>query len=285
MKKEEEKEEFRKLLESTGIETFVKYFDVFNASSGERSNMRIKEAFKKGGESWIINSINTKASCGKKIFVLEKEEEALNYIINDTSAAVDSKTRQKAIEYAKELSKNHIKYDYKTLTAKFKARLKTQDRSKNKDKFPIRTFVHLFSGEKFFKQWINKQVKNIIVFSVDKKHKFTEVESIYKIADGTWKFKTNEGNTFDLFTKTAEGELRPMSKGITIEEIELDHITSMREILKKNKKELPVISSFKEENFNKVKADLINELQLIEERELIQLQLMERKENAKKRDK
>lgn len=281
-----EKEDFRKLLQSVGIETFVEYFDVFKANSNERNNNAIKEAFAKGGKKWTPGSINTKASKGKKIFQLEKEEDALNYIINEASNAINAKTREEAkrlTEPAKKLLEKHISYDNNTLTKKFRSRLKTQDRSNNKDKFPARRLVTLFKNEKFFKEWINKQVDRVIVLSADKEFQLKEIKSIYKTTDGTWRFDVNSGGSFDLFTRTAKGELRPMEKGIHIDHLVLDHVISMKTIIENNKNELTIVTSFKDEHFNDVKEELKKELRFLNSK--IHLQLMEKGENAKKSDK
>jgi uncharacterized protein YicC (UPF0701 family) len=80
-------QQYRELLESVGVETFVKYYNVFKANRDERSNEFIKEAFKKGQEKWIKNAINTKASCGKKIFRISKESDALAYIVNEAKVS------------------------------------------------------------------------------------------------------------------------------------------------------------------------------------------------------
>ncbi|MDH8701254.1 hypothetical protein M2138_000593 [Dysgonomonadaceae bacterium PH5-43] len=280
------KEDFRNLLQSVGVNTFIKYFDIFKANSQERSNIAIKDAFAKGGENWTPNSMNTKASIGKKIFLLEKEEDALNYIINGASDAVNTRTREDAkrlAKPAKEILEKRIEYDNNTLTKKFRSRLKTQDRSNNKDKFSTRRFVTLFKNEKFFKEWINKQVDNVIVLSANDEFILEEIKSIYKTADGTWKFEVNTGGSFDLFTRTADGSLRPMSKGLHIDSLVLDHVVSMREILEENRNEMTIITSFKDEHFNEVKEDIKKELRLLDSK--IHLQIMEKSENAKKSDK
>ncbi len=96
-----EKELYRSLLQSVGIETFVEYYNVFKANKKSRSNESIKEAFKKDKKEWKENAINDKASCGtkaskgKKIFQLGEEKEALLYIINE-ARKIDDSTRKTA---------------------------------------------------------------------------------------------------------------------------------------------------------------------------------------------
>jgi hypothetical protein len=87
--------EYKDLLQSVGIETFVFYYDVFKANKYEHLNEQIKEAFKH--ENWTENSANTKASCGKKIFEIDKEADVLLYIIKE-STRIDKSVKKQAIK-------------------------------------------------------------------------------------------------------------------------------------------------------------------------------------------
>lgn len=71
-----------KILRSVGIETFIKYFEVFQDNKDSHSNKEILEAFNDSGEQWTDNSKSTKASKGKKIFKENLEMLALEYTIN-----------------------------------------------------------------------------------------------------------------------------------------------------------------------------------------------------------
>jgi 5-methylcytosine-specific restriction endonuclease McrA len=91
-----EKEQYEKLLQAVGIETFVKYYNVFKANRLERSNEAIKDAFRKGEEEWVDNASNTKASCGKKIFELGQEINALLHVVE---ARVSDNIKEIAKDY------------------------------------------------------------------------------------------------------------------------------------------------------------------------------------------
>lgn len=90
-------EKARRLLESVGIETFVKYFDIIEASKDFRSNHEIIEAFKTNNENWSDTSMSIKASCGKAIFTKELVCDALTYICTKAKR-IDVVLRKKAIE-------------------------------------------------------------------------------------------------------------------------------------------------------------------------------------------
>jgi 5-methylcytosine-specific restriction endonuclease McrA len=91
-----ESKSYRELLQSVGIETFVKYYDVFKANRHKRSNEAIKDAFRKGKEKWGDNSFNIKATCGKKIFELGQEINALFYVVD---ARISDKFKEEAENY------------------------------------------------------------------------------------------------------------------------------------------------------------------------------------------
>jgi hypothetical protein len=93
---------FRRKLQSVGIETFIKYFNVFKENKNEISNELIYEAFNANSEEWAKSSYCSKASGGKKMFRLEMEIEALVYIANQATHVVDSHTKKRAAELLKE---------------------------------------------------------------------------------------------------------------------------------------------------------------------------------------
>ncbi|MDR1896989.1 MAG: hypothetical protein LBR10_09400 [Prevotellaceae bacterium] len=94
-------EDFKRILQSVGIETFVKYFNVFKENQNESSNELIYEAFKANNEKWTQKVYCSKASKGKRIFRLELEIDALDYIVNQATH-VDDHTRKRAAELLKE---------------------------------------------------------------------------------------------------------------------------------------------------------------------------------------
>jgi 5-methylcytosine-specific restriction endonuclease McrA len=101
-----ENEQYGKLLQSVGVETFVKYYDVFKANRLVRSNEAIKDAFRKGGEEWVDNASNTKAHCGKKIFELGQEIYALLHVVE---ARVSDNIKEMARDYLlKELAQQEF---------------------------------------------------------------------------------------------------------------------------------------------------------------------------------
>jgi hypothetical protein len=89
-------ETFRKLLLSVGVKTFVEYYNVFEANKSGDSCEEIKESLRKKGV-WKESSIATKASCGKRIFEMEKEIDALEYIVF-TAKRVNDNVKEKATE-------------------------------------------------------------------------------------------------------------------------------------------------------------------------------------------
>ena len=93
--KEDKEPDLSRLLTSVGKETFVKYYEVFRANMDIHSNAEIIEAFKE--EKWNKNSINSKATAGKKIFRLGLDKEALDMVING------SRVSDEVIEQAKKI--------------------------------------------------------------------------------------------------------------------------------------------------------------------------------------
>jgi hypothetical protein len=82
-------EDYKDLLKSVGITTFVEYYDVFKAYCFDPKNEQIRESFSENGETWNKESSNTKASKGKKIFQNGQEEAALFYIVHEASKVSD----------------------------------------------------------------------------------------------------------------------------------------------------------------------------------------------------
>ncbi|WP_312555435.1 HNH endonuclease [Empedobacter brevis] len=72
----------KSIFEHVSIETFIKYFEVFEKNRNIRSNTKIYEAFELNKENWEKNSRNTRASKGKSIFKQNLEISALDYIVN-----------------------------------------------------------------------------------------------------------------------------------------------------------------------------------------------------------
>ena len=81
----------QELLKSVGLDTFINYYYDF------QQNLSIEDLlslFDKN-ENWTLNSKNTKAFAGKKIFQEELNFIALFYIVN-LAKKVDSETKSKA---------------------------------------------------------------------------------------------------------------------------------------------------------------------------------------------
>lgn len=91
-------QDYIKLLKKVGVETFVRYYYDLKNNKNERRNNNIYSAFSKNKEKWSIGSTRTKASKGKKIFLIQKEKEALEYIINEST-----KLSYDVIQKAKEI--------------------------------------------------------------------------------------------------------------------------------------------------------------------------------------
>jgi hypothetical protein len=90
-----ETENYKDLLQSVGIETFVEYYDVFKAHCFEQSNVQVVESFSENKETWNKDLADIKANKGKKIFSKGREIYALLYIIHEASE-VDDKIKEKA---------------------------------------------------------------------------------------------------------------------------------------------------------------------------------------------
>jgi hypothetical protein len=88
--------EYRRLLASVGIKTFVEVFTVFEASRFEDSDKEVRAALREKGV-WKESSITTKAWCGKKIFETDNEITALMYIA-EKAKNVERDTQEKAWE-------------------------------------------------------------------------------------------------------------------------------------------------------------------------------------------
>jgi hypothetical protein len=87
-------ETFKRLLLSVGATTFVEYYEVFEANHFGSSCEEIKEALRAKG-IWAESSVSTKASCGKRIFKMNMETDALKYIVCE-AARVDGRVKEKA---------------------------------------------------------------------------------------------------------------------------------------------------------------------------------------------
>lgn len=118
-------EKTRKHLESVGIETFIKYFDTFEANKEFRSNQEIKEAFKANNETWNDASMNTKASQGKAIFTNGLVLNALTYISNDANHVRDELRQQ-----AKELLAIQLVTDFETQDTEGKLSFRNSGKTK-----------------------------------------------------------------------------------------------------------------------------------------------------------
>ena len=81
----------QELLKSVGLDTFINYYYDF------QQNLFIEDLFSlfDKNENWTLNSKNTKAFAGKKIFQEELNFIALFYIVN-LAKKVDSDTKSKA---------------------------------------------------------------------------------------------------------------------------------------------------------------------------------------------
>lgn len=75
-------EKVKSIFEHVSIETFIKYYEVFEKNKNIRANSKIYEEFEQNGENWERNSRNTRASKGKSIFKQNLEISALDYIVN-----------------------------------------------------------------------------------------------------------------------------------------------------------------------------------------------------------
>jgi hypothetical protein len=85
----------KRLLLSVGITTFVEYYEVFEANRSGDSCEEIKKALRAKG-IWKEGSIATKASCGKRIFKMNMETDAIEYIVCEAANRVEKSVLKKA---------------------------------------------------------------------------------------------------------------------------------------------------------------------------------------------
>jgi len=89
----EETKHMKRLLQTVGKKTFIKYYYYFRDYTTYDEMIKV---FKKNGETWNENSCSVKVSNGKAIFKKEYEIEALYFIINganENKIGMDTKIR------------------------------------------------------------------------------------------------------------------------------------------------------------------------------------------------
>lgn len=89
----EETKHMKRLLQTVGKKTFIKYYYYFRDYTIYDEMIKV---FKKNGETWNENSCRVKVSNGKAIFKKEYEIEALYFIINganENKIGMDTKIR------------------------------------------------------------------------------------------------------------------------------------------------------------------------------------------------
>ena len=91
-------EKVKSIFEHVSIETFIKYFEVFNNNKAIRANAEIYSAFELNNEPWDKKSRNSRASKGKSIFKQNLEISALDYIVhfaNENKLSVETIAKAK----------------------------------------------------------------------------------------------------------------------------------------------------------------------------------------------
>jgi len=90
----------KSIFEHVSIETFIKYYEVFENNKNIRTNSKIFEEFDKNAENWERKSRSTRATKGKSIFKQNLEISALDYIVN---FANENRLTQETISKAQNL--------------------------------------------------------------------------------------------------------------------------------------------------------------------------------------
>ncbi|MGB1217439.1 MAG: hypothetical protein ACPG5P_06160, partial [Saprospiraceae bacterium] len=92
--------DFRKMLRDVSIQTFIKYYNIFEENYNISDNSVIHENFKKNNETWSHNSCNSRATKGKRIFKNNLQLKALMYIAYE---AEENRLSSEIITQAKNL--------------------------------------------------------------------------------------------------------------------------------------------------------------------------------------
>lgn len=99
--------EVKKLLKSTSIEAFIKYYKEFEKNMPDEKFMKLMTQ----KEVWKESSCKTIISSGKNIFKNEINELALVYIINVVKKRVDDTIKNNAKIILKKLEDERLKND------------------------------------------------------------------------------------------------------------------------------------------------------------------------------
>ena len=96
--------EIKKLLKSTSIKAFIKYYKKFEKNMDDE---KFIEIFKKN-EKWEVSSYKTIIKSGKDIFSKSLNEIALVLIIS-LNKRIDEETKYKAKKYLRKIEENRLK--------------------------------------------------------------------------------------------------------------------------------------------------------------------------------
>lgn len=296
---------------------FFKLLKEFMADSPEKAielmdrvQSAIKQEQKKGNP---VMPKNTFKNC-HSAFV--KYMEFITLLI-DADIKPSEISKGQAVSEVPLFEDGHVQFDYDTLLSKFRWRLTTQDRLTGDDGkvfYPIRLLQRIFNindeDKKFIDDWFTRSLYYIDVLTDEGKFKFQDIATLdIDTNSGQVTMIMDDGSSATVLTRTADGEIVPMSV-YSLPEISIDHSPAIHNILvdKADKlKGLAKLTAFIKEYINnnngkcnattinsdifKQKKDelvaLIPELKqdLVLIQNCINLELMDRKENTRKKTK
>ncbi len=208
-------------------------------------------------------------------------------------------------------------YNHEELVHRFRSRLTTQNRYYPKFEllFPTRLLTKIFkrSRPNLWEQWLKKGIENIgILTGNGDKVRFSKVAEFEILRNGTVIVTKNDGGTFKMMTRTAEGSIREERTKLGLHDVSIDHIKPLENVLREKQESLVglknltvLFQKFNHENSGKFKErakrtwvniffknyrDVLDtksmrddfvkhDLQILNE---LEYELMDRKENTRK---
>lgn len=156
-------------------------------------------------------------------------------------------------------------YSKGDLISTFRSRIKTQDRAYKDVFFPIRFITRVFRDrgeQKSFKEWLSKLIDSIIIYTEKEKLKLSEITDLSIVNRRVYiSFK---GEKHLAYTKTSDDETLELFDVEGLDQISLDHITSLYEIMNKNIDRLQVMVRITNELKKYIEGDIVTYSKLSE---------------------
>ena len=244
---------------------------------------------------------------------------ALNSVVNNeddadiTTISIENNTSQNKLILESQ-KKNRIrtfKYPALDLMRNFKFRMITQDRFSGELFFPISYIKRLFHTRNevdYFNKWLEDQINDILIYCENETCRFKDISGLTIKVSKELKevFITVNKEQKLIFSPTSNGAILTPFASPNLKSIAIDHVNSMKTILKDNVHHLPQLSLITKQlkqivgekstanNYKNASSELLSssyaneveisllkiELELI--KSLTKLQLMDKIENIKK---